>query len=121
VSLALTLTYERLGQGTAKELATAICKNKKKKTPWLNCKVLIIDEVSMLDGELFDKLEEVARTVRASVRIFGGIQLICVGDFFQLPPVGMKNSGSSFAFEASSWKRVISAECHFRPCLFFIA
>jgi ATP-dependent DNA helicase PIF1 len=53
--------------------------------------VLIIDEISMLSGQLFDLLERIAREIRKNeggiVQIFGGIQVICCGDFLQLPPV----------------------------------
>jgi ATP-dependent DNA helicase PIF1 len=38
--------------------------------------VLIIDEISMLSSELFDKLELIARTIRCSSKCFGGIQII---------------------------------------------
>lgn len=71
---------------------------------WRACKVLIIDEISMLDGPLFDLLETIARRVRNCSRPFGGIQLVVVGDFFQLPPVS-KAGGTpcKFAFEATSW------------------
>ena len=42
-------------------------------------RTLIIDEISMVDGNLFQKVEEVARIVRKDQRPFGGIQLIlCV-------------------------------------------
>lgn len=41
----------------------------------------------MLDAELFDKLEAVARATRGSEAAFGGIQLVLSGDFHQLPPV----------------------------------
>jgi ATP-dependent DNA helicase PIF1 len=37
----------------------------------------------MLQGELLDKLEELARRIRGNQRPFGGIQLILCGDFFQ--------------------------------------
>ena len=50
-------------------------------------KVLIIDEVSMLDADLFEKLEFLCRHIRGNSHPFGGIQLILCGDFFQLPPV----------------------------------
>ncbi|KAI0803018.1 hypothetical protein BC629DRAFT_89830 [Irpex lacteus] len=42
---------------------------------WTSCQVLIIDEISMLDGKLFDKLEFVARALRKNEEPFGGIQV----------------------------------------------
>lgn len=72
----------------------------------MRTKVLIVDEVSMVDGELFDKLEQVARTIRNNGRPFGGIQLIITGDFFQLPPVG-KDHQARFAFDAGTWNTSI--------------
>jgi ATP-dependent DNA helicase PIF1 len=60
----------------------------------------------MLDGDLFDKLEHVARTLRKKPEPFGGIQLIVTGDFFQLPPVA-KGSATKFAFEADTWKQSV--------------
>lgn len=47
--------------------------------------MLIIDEVSMIDAELFDKLDYIARVVRGRNCPFGGVQLVCCGDFFQVP------------------------------------
>lgn len=67
-------------------------------------KVLIIDEISMVEGALFDKLEQIARTIRNNGRPFGGIQVVITGDFFQLPPVG---STAKFAFEADTWNTTI--------------
>lgn len=79
---------------------------------WRAVKYLIIDEVSMLDGALFDTLETIARLVRRNDKPFGGIQLILSGDFCQLPPV--PNAGKdgqkvpvAFAFEAESWDRCV--------------
>src|ERR1700761_7764594 len=69
----------------------------------MRTKLLIVDEVSMVDGELFDKLEEIARTLRNNGRPFGGIQLVITGDFFQLPPVPEGSRAARFAFEASTW------------------
>jgi len=67
---------------------------------WIDLDVLIIDEVSMLSPELFDKLELVARSIRHSTQPFGGIQLILTGDFFQLPNINQKDM---FCFDAESW------------------
>jgi hypothetical protein len=47
--------------------------------------VLVVDEVSMLEAEFFDKMEKVARIVRDSHLPFGGIQIILCGDFLQVP------------------------------------
>lgn len=38
----------------------------------------------MVDAELFDKLDYVARVVRGKNVPFGGVQLVCCGDFFQV-------------------------------------
>lgn len=65
--------------------------------------VLIIDEVSMLDAQLLTLVDRATRTLRGSERPFGGLQVIFVGDFFQLPPVS-KGEPSKFAFESSSWQ-----------------
>lgn len=46
--------------------------------------MLIIDEISMVDADLFDKLDYVARVVRGKDSPFGGVQLVCCGDFFQV-------------------------------------
>jgi len=60
----------------------------------------------MLEGDLFDKLEKIARILRRSQEPFGGIQLVVTGDFFQLPPVS-KGNAVKFAFEAETWKQAV--------------
>ena len=50
-------------------------------------KVLIIDEVSMLSPDTVTMVDQVCREIRMSAEPFGGLQIIFVGDFFQLPPV----------------------------------
>lgn len=93
-----------LGKEDVPSLVKKIRRNAKAKNRWLRTSTLIIDEVSMVDGELFDKLSQIARTIRNNGRSWGGIQLIITGDFFQLPPVpdGGKKEGK-FAFEAATW------------------
>lgn len=76
---------------------------------WRKCKHLIIDEISMVDGAYFEKIEKVARAVRGNDKPFGGIQLILCGDFFQLPPVCKPKPGESkappirFCFQTKVW------------------
>uniref|UniRef100_A0A672US29 ATP-dependent DNA helicase PIF1 n=1 Tax=Strigops habroptila TaxID=2489341 RepID=A0A672US29_STRHB len=74
---------------------------------WLACQHLIIDEISMVDGKFFDRLEAVARAVRKRDEPFGGIQLIICGDFLQLPPVCKANEETTFCFQAKSWRKCI--------------
>jgi len=48
---------------------------------------IIIDEVSMVRPDQIDLLDEILRASRGSNIPFGGVQLILIGDLFQLPPV----------------------------------
>mmetsp|Transcript_129189 Transcript_129189/g.251543 ORF Transcript_129189/g.251543 Transcript_129189/m.251543 type:complete len:580 (+) Transcript_129189:77-1816(+) len=65
-------------------------RNEPYKSAWRNLKALIIDEVSMLSGEFFDQFEKQIRELRDNDQPFGGLQLVLVGDFAQLPPVATK-------------------------------
>ncbi|SEJ39873.1 Helicase [Dyadobacter sp. SG02] len=49
--------------------------------------LLIIDEISMVRADVLDYIDALLRMVRASSRPFGGVQLLMVGDPYQLPPV----------------------------------
>ena len=95
-----------LGKDTVEEHVKKIKKNTKARHRWLRTKILIVDEISMIDGDLFDKLEQIARVVRNNGRPFGGIQLVITGDFFQLPPV-TKTKTPKFAFDANTWNTAI--------------
>ncbi|EFI28655.1 DNA repair and recombination protein pif1 [Coprinopsis cinerea okayama7 len=80
---------------------------------WQRVRTLIIDEISMLDGSLFDTLEEVARRTRRNDLPFGGIQLVLCGDFCQLPPVSGRNGPpAKFAFEADCWDTCVPTMMH---------
>nr|XP_055058590.1 ATP-dependent DNA helicase PIF1 isoform X2 [Misgurnus anguillicaudatus] len=74
---------------------------------WTTCKHLIIDEISMVEAEFFDKLEAIARSIRRSTEPFGGIQLIVCGDFLQLPPVTKGKDKPNFCFQSRSWRKCI--------------
>ncbi len=50
-------------------------------------KVLVIDEISMLSSTTLSMVDAVCREVNNTHEAFGGLQVIFVGDFFQLPPI----------------------------------
>jgi ATP-dependent DNA helicase PIF1 len=93
-----------LGKDSTTELAMKILSKASIKAVWNKTQTLIIDEISMMSPELFTKLENVARIVRKDVRPFGGIQLILVGDFLQLPVVGT----DKLCFESPVWDKCIT-------------
>lgn len=64
---------------------------------------LVIDEISMLPGRILDYLDFHCRTLRKIDRPFGGIQLVAVGDFLQLPPVA-KDGRYDWAFASEAWR-----------------
>ena len=72
---------------------------------WTETDILVIDEISMLSGEIFDLLSQVGSRVRNDPRPFGGLQLVMCGDFFQLPPVGLGRS-CTFCFQSKIWKEL---------------
>lgn len=72
-------------------------------------KRLIVDEVSMVRADVLDAMDSHLRTARKSQKPFGGVQMLLVGDFYQLPPVVRGEEGhmleeagyaSPFAFSA---------------------
>ncbi len=86
--------------------------------------VLIIDEVSMLSPQTLNLVDTVCRAVRKNPLPFGGLQVIFVGDFFQLPPVVKQDSVfnpqtllftepvGTFAFESIAWRSAKPVVCY---------
>jgi hypothetical protein len=74
--------------------------------------VLVIDEVSMLSAATLDMVETVCRAIRNPAQSFGGLQVVFVGDFFQLPPVSRESSKASFAFDAAAWRAANPLICY---------
>lgn len=73
---------------------------------------IIIDEVSMLSGTTLKTAETVARRARNRNEPWGGLRIIAVGDFAQLPPVTPDNKGKDWAFLHQVWQ-----ESDFQPAL----
>lgn len=85
-----------------------ILNSKEKLTNWKKCQHLIIDEISMIDANLFEQLDEIARVLKRNDEPFGGIQLILSGDFFQLPPVSKYGEKKKkFCFQSPLWNEAI--------------
>lgn len=76
--------------------------------------VLIIDEVSMIPLYLFEKLDKAMRWARKSSRPFGGVQLVLMGDFLQLPPVSKADDevDARFIVFSDSWKELDIKYCY---------
>lgn len=66
---------------------------------------IIIDEISMISGDVLDLAERICRLARGNEHPFGGLRVIAVGDFAQLPPVN-KNGPRNWCFKHPVWDRV---------------
>ena len=68
------------------------------------CEVLVIDEISMLPGRVFEFVEFLFRRLRGRDVSFGGCQVIATGDFLQLPPVRKGDAEPyDWAFQSPAW------------------
>ncbi len=88
--------------------------------------VLIIDEISMLPSRSLTMVDTVCRHIRSTQAPFGGMQVVFVGDFFQLPPVVRRRQepdmlqlsdedgglGSEFAHASSAWRDLGPTVCY---------
>jgi len=75
-------------------------------------RVLVIDEISMLSAHTLDSIGLVCRTIRESSEPFGGLQVIFVGDFFQLPPIAKTGEVVRYAFESRAWAHANPLVCY---------
>lgn len=78
------------------------------------CDVLIIDEISMMPAYFFDNLNFLLQLKKRNKLPFGGVQIICIGDFNQLPPVPNKNvqADQRFCFFSQAWKEMKPVYCY---------
>jgi len=90
-------------------------------------KILIIDEISMLSPETLEMVNAVCREVKGVDEPFGGLQVVFVGDFFQLPPVQSSvrepvpenlysdidpEPRAQFAYDSAAWKSATPVVCY---------
>ena len=115
------------GIGIRKDLTAydldSISQNKNYSRRIHDARILIIDEVSMLSARTLTMVDMVCREVRRSEEAFGGLQVVLVGDFFQLPPVMKRESQDDqpsfddteeevFAFSSPAWKAMNPIICY---------
>ncbi|KAF9601266.1 hypothetical protein IFM89_018376 [Coptis chinensis] len=66
-----------LGVGHKHDLLEMVVRNSDAFERWKSVRALVIDDISMISGDLFDKLDYIARTLKGRVhKPWGGIQLI---------------------------------------------
>jgi ATP-dependent exoDNAse (exonuclease V) alpha subunit len=79
-----------------------------------NTQILIIDEISMLDASTLESADAVCRNIKGNqMEAFGGMQVVFVGDFFQLPPIGRREeSAPVFSFDSKTWRDAGPIVCY---------
>lgn len=75
-------------------------------------RVLVIDEVSMLNPRMFDNVDRVCRAAKKNQAPFGGMQVVLSGDFFQLPPITRDDSSVQFVNASRVWKEMDIRVCY---------
>lgn len=88
--------------------------NKKKLQLLLELELLVIDEISMVRADTFDAIDQTLRRVRKNSQAFGGVQILVIGDMYQLSPVVRNNVQevlslyykSPFFFDSIAWPNV---------------
>lgn len=80
----------------------------------IEMEILIIDEISMVRADILDAIDFTLRRIRKNQSPFGGLQLLVIGDLFQLAPVTRESDwavlsqfySSPFFFDSHSWQAV---------------
>ncbi len=106
-----------LGIGLGKKSATELAFYTRKRKPDVytrlrTLQLLVIDEVSMLDDGLFQKISEYLCILRDNVKPFGGVQLVLCGDLLQLPPIDGTYCIKAPVWNEANFKVVVLTEVH---------
>lgn len=75
-------------------LVSELSYSRDKLTLFNELELLVIDEVSMVHCDLLDVIDAILRSVRKNNSPFGGVQLLLIGDLYQLPPVTKREEWS---------------------------
>ncbi len=74
--------------------------------------ILVIDEISMLHGHRLDMVNALAQRIRQNSAPFGGMQVVLVGDLFQLPPISRSRETADFAHLSEAWAELDPVICY---------
>ncbi len=124
-----TTVHAWSGIGTRSHVTRAdldfISKNRRVTDRIKKARVLVVDEVSMLSGQTLSAIDQVCQFVRKAREPFGGLQVVLVGDFFQLPPVMRRDDragpeldsqdeedNSPFAYASRAWRDLDPTICY---------
>jgi ATP-dependent DNA helicase PIF1 len=98
--------YHWFGAGLAKESPGELINSRRTQRAVTRTDVLVVDEVSMLDPEFFQKVVKVIQLTRGAAAsknsVLRGLKLVLFGDFLQLAPVKAHN----FVFDLPEWKQL---------------
>jgi hypothetical protein len=77
---------------SSRELLSALKVNKQRQQLLCKMELLVIDEISMVRCDVIDAIDTILKSIRRKHDApFGGVQLLCIGDLFQLPPVAQRH------------------------------
>ena len=76
-----------------------------------NLRRVIIDEISMVRADLLDAIDYALQINRRDSRPFGGVQMVFVGDFLQLPPVVRRDEEDILSSKGYATPFAFSAKC----------
>ncbi len=84
---------------------------KERRQLFIELELLIIDEISMVRADLLDAIDFTLKRIRRSTQPFGGVQLLAIGDLYQLSPVVRPQTWSTlrkyykspFFFDSQAW------------------
>lgn len=93
-----------LGANNQNQLLNEVLRNKKARDRIARTKILFVDEISMANGSLLNKLNFIFKYIRNNDKPFGGIQCIWSGDQCQLNPVFKAMEEDCLSFESEAWK-----------------
>jgi len=105
----------KLGNKTIEETCNDVAKSRYYGKSWRKTGILIVDEVSMMSRKVFDLLNAVGKRLRRSDKPFGGMQVVMVGDFYQLPPVATGEDdpeSAQFCFQSEHWDMTFAPSEH---------